>query len=61
MFFSSTCVMLFHVWIFKILSEISMAFHGTTVSRMSHGASAKCIFLNVGGSFATVKWHFLPT
>ena len=28
---------------------------------MSHGATAKCIFLNilnVGGSFATVKWHF---
>ena len=28
---------------------------------MSHGATAKCIFLNVGGGFATVKWHFLPT
>ena len=32
--------------------------HGTTVSCMSHGPTAKCIFLNVGGGFATVKWHF---
>ena len=58
MFFSSACVMSFHVCFFK---NFERNFHGTTVSRMSHGATAKCIFLNVGGSFATVKWHFLPT
>ena len=46
---------------FMFFLNFERNFHGTTVSRMSHGAAAKCIFLNVGGSFATVKWHFLPT
>ena len=56
-FFSSACVMSFHV----CFLNFERNFHGTTVSRMSHGATAKCIFLNVGCSFATVKWHFLST
>ena len=32
--------------------------NGTTVSCMSHGATAKCMFLNADSVFATAKLHF---
>ena len=60
------CFCVFFICLCHVISRLFFKnfernFHGTTVSRMSHGATAKCIFLNVGCSFATVKWHFLPT
>jgi hypothetical protein len=54
-------IYLCYIIVYLVFHNFERNFYGATVLRVSHGATAKCIFLNFGGSFATVKWHFLPT